>query len=405
MSAVNELATLNDRLIRQIDQMAENVIALAEINSGSFNVDGVDRCGERLADLAQSLDPDVVETLAVGPTITLDENGHRKETSMGRALRVAKRGDAAFRICVFGHLDTVFPSDHPFQQVSRQGDVLRGPGVADCKGGLIIALEALRHLERTDWGSRVGWEFIAVPDEEVGSHGSKALLATIGSRCQLGLGIEPALPGGGIAAARKGSLTVHAICRGLPAHVGRAHNEGRSAIRAAAQFLDQLEDCNSRPGLTVNCGAIRGGGPLNVVPDFAVASFNVRVLTNDDHQWIQDRVATLAAQVRDRTEVSIDIDWIAARPPKERSDTLEVMLGDAEAAGDMVGDPIVGEDTGGSCDGNDLAAAGLINLDSMGIRGGGIHSENEFADVASIPSRSAIMSYLIQQAYQRQDAG
>ncbi len=396
-----QLAELSKRLHGSVDELATNVVALAEINSGSFNASGVNQCGERLAELSQSLEPDLVETLDVGPTITLDEVGQRRETNMGQAVRVAKRVDAPFRVCVFGHLDTVFAPDHPFQSVTRKGDVLYGPGVADCKGGLVIGLEALRHLDTTDWGHQVGWEFIAVPDEEVGSHGSKTLLASIASTTQLGLGVEPALPTGNIAAARKGSLTVHAVCRGVPAHVGRAHEDGRSAIRAAARLLDQMEEANARAGTTVNCGAIRGGGPLNVVPDLAVASFNVRVQTDADHRWIREQVAALAASVADELDVSIDLDWIAARPPKERTAAMETLLQDAVSAGQIVEDPVIGQDTGGSCDGNDLAASGLWNLDSLGIRGGGIHSKAEFADVASIPTRSAIMAHLINQAFER----
>ncbi len=401
MSRHDGALALAEQLQSTIEVCAGEVTALAEINSGSFNVAGVDRCGERLAELAEPLNPDVVEFVAVDPTITLDESGNRSETQMGHALRLSKRQDAPFRVCVFGHLDTVFPADHWFQRVERHGDVLRGPGVADCKGGLVIALHALRHLDRTAWGQQVGWEFVVVPDEEVGSHGSKALLAEVGSACQLGLGVEPALPTGDIAAARKGSLTVHAIFRGKPSHVGRAHAEGRSAIRAASKFVDRLEDLNEGGGLTVNCGAVRGGGPLNVVPDFAIASFNIRVLTDQDHLKIVEETSSLAAALTASTEVDITIDWIAARPPKQRSAAMETLLADAAEIGTRLGDPVIGRDTGGSCDGNDLAATGLVNLDSLGIRGGGIHSEDEFADLTSIPTRSAIMAYLIEQAAER----
>lgn len=385
----------------RVDELADAVMTLASINSGSFNSEGVNRCGEQLAELGESLSPTTTQLVPVGPTITINDDGARVPSPMGKALVMTKRPDSPFRVCVFGHLDTVFGPDHVFQSVERHDDMLFGPGVADCKGGLIIALEALRHLDTTPWGGQVGWDFVAVPDEEVGSHGSKALLAEIATGCHLGIGVEPALPSGGVAAARKGSLTVHAVVRGRAAHVGRAHGEGRSAIRAAARLVDRIESANSRSGVTVNCGYFNGGGALNVVPDFAIASFNIRVESPDDHEWITDQLGSMADAVASEDEVTVDVDWISARPPKLRSGELETVLADVEAAGAMLGQPTVPEDTGGSCDGNDLAAAGLVNVDSLGIRGGGIHSSDEFAEVSSIPSRVATMAYVIHQGLDR----
>ncbi|MEM9561508.1 MAG: M20/M25/M40 family metallo-hydrolase [Actinomycetota bacterium] len=386
-----------------LDVLTGHIVALAEINSGSFNPDGVDACGERLAELVATLAPDEIGTIDVDPTPQVDTSGAVVHRPVGRALRAAKRADAPFQILVFGHLDTVFGPDDPFQSVTVDGTMLHGPGVADCKGGLVLAIETLRQLESGDPVTGrspvndVGWQFIAVPDEEVGSIGSKPLLAEAAAGADLGLGIEPALPSGGVAAARKGSLTVHAVVSGVAAHVGRAHGDGRSAILALARFIDEVEANNERDGVTVNCGKITGGGALNAVPDRAVGSFNLRVESSEDQRWIEDRFAVAAAE----PDREIELIWTSRRPPKVRTPELERVLADVTEAAAELGLTVEPEDTGGCCDGNDLAAAGLINVDSLGIAGGGIHSPGEFADVASIPPRAATVVEVVRRARDR----
>lgn len=386
-------AAVADRL----DELTARIVALTEINSGSFNPDGVERCGERLAAMVDALGPDRLEHLAVEPTPGVDPNGNPNRQPVGPALRAIARPDAPFQVCLFGHLDTVFAPDDPFQAVTVDGTMLRGPGVADCKGGLVLAIEALRHLEDATWGSEVGWELLVVPDEEIGSTGSKPLLREAAARADLGVGFEPALPSGGVAAARKGSLTVHAVASGLAAHVGRAHDEGHSAILDLAELIAEVEAHNRRTGVTVNCGRISGGGALNAVPDRAVGSFNLRVESAEDQAWIEERFAEAAA-VAGR---AVELIWASRRPAKTRTPELEQILADVTGAAAELGATIEAEDTGGSCDGNDLAAAGLVNVDSLGIAGGGIHSDGEFADVASLTTRVPVVVEVIRRASAR----
>ncbi len=387
------VAAVADRL----DELTAGIVALAEINSGSFNPDGVARCGERLAVMVDDLEPDRIEHLPVEPTPGVDASGNPIQQPVGPALRAIARPDAPFQICLFGHLDTVFGPDDPFQAVTVDETVLRGPGVADCKGGLVLAIEALRHLERSTWGAEVGWELLVVPDEEIGSIGSKPLLREAAARADLGIGFEPALPSGGVAAARKGSLTVHAVASGLAAHVGRAHDEGHSAILDLAELIAEVEAHNRRAGVTVNCGRISGGGALNAVPDRAVGSFNLRVESAEDQAWIEERFAEAAAVAGRQVELI----WASRRPAKTRTAELEQVLADVTEAAAELGATIVAEDTGGSCDGNDLAAAGLVNVDSLGIAGGGIHSDSEFADAASLTTRVPVVVEVIRRAAAR----
>ena len=393
-------APLAAALEGELDRLSDRIVSLAEINSGSFSPEGVNRVGQRLAELVDELSPTTVETIPVSPSPSIDGSANTINRPVGDALRAIKRPDAPFRVCLFGHLDTVFAPDDPFQDVAVDGHRLAGPGVADCKGGLVLAMEVLRYLDTVPWGAEIGWEFLVVPDEEIGSLGSKGLLKEAAEAADLGLGFEPALPSGGVAAARKGSLTGHIVVRGTAAHVGRAHDEGRSAILGLANLISTLEAHNSRDGVTVNCGKIQGGGALNVVPDLAVGSFNMRVETPDDQQWIQDRFA----EATEASPIPAEVIWASTRPPKVLTPELNQLLADVSEAATELGFEIIPENTGGCCDGNDLAAFGLPNVDSLGIFGGGIHSPNEFAHVDSIPGRAATVAELLRRTAARASA-
>ena len=395
-------ATLQEKLGAKIDDLADAIINLAEVNSGSYNPAGVNECGERLAHQIEPLEPDEIEAVAVGPSPSVDSQGRRVEHDVGKVLRARKRPEAPFQICMFGHLDTVFGVDHPFQKVKRDGTRLHGPGVTDCKGGLVTAVEVLRHLEQTEWCTDVGWEYLAIPDEEIGSVGSIPILAEAAERCNIGLGFEPALPSGAIVAERRGTMNVYAVVHGAASHAGRARHEGRSAIRALAALVEILESCNEQPGITANCGWVTGGSDaLNIVPDFAAGGCDIRISKVEDREWVRSKVETAAEAVSKVHELDIELIWTSGRLPKLSSPEFELLIEDACQAGAAIGEELVVENSGGASDGNILSGYGLPNIDSLGICGQGIHSDSEFADVASVPARAEIAFQVIKRACAR----
>src|SRR3989304_2280040 len=144
-----------------------------------------------------------------GPLRWLSGKGIRKP--LGNALSIRKRSTAPLRIFLGAHMDTVYPADHPFQKAVRvDQNTLRGPGVADSKGGLVVMLKALEALERSPYAQSVGWEVLINPDEELGSPGSAPLLAQAAKNTHLGLVFEPPLPDGALVGARKRPATLTA---------------------------------------------------------------------------------------------------------------------------------------------------------------------------------------------------
>ncbi len=381
----------------QYQQMLDKTIELAEINSGSFNADGVNRVGEVLSEYCrQRLDVEV-EVLEVAPFEQIGDDGSSQQLKLGRALRLRKHPEAPLQLFFCAHLDTVFAIDHPFQQVRWLDDeTINGPGVTDLKGGILVMLNALQALERSPWAGRVGWEILFNPDEEIGSPGSAPLIAEAAQRCHLGLIYEPCFPDGNLAGARKGSGNFSVLIHGRAAHAGREHHLGRNAIRAMSDFISALDDLNGqRRGVTINPGFIQGGGAVNAVPDLCLSRFNIRLERPEDEQWCLDQLQRLCDDINNRDGIRLELNGGFGRKPKVITEANQRLLELARDCGRDLGLELQWLPTGGCCDGNNLAAAGVPNIDTLGVQGGDIHSSSEFLKVHSLTERAKLSALLL----------
>ncbi|MBL4667097.1 MAG: peptidase dimerization domain-containing protein [Sneathiella sp.] len=209
------------------------------------------------------------------------------------------------------------------------------------------------------------------------------------------------MPDGTFAGARKGSGNFTVTVKGRAAHAGRDHHLGRNAIAAMAQtisFLDTLT--GKREGLTVNVGNVSGGGALNVVPDLAQVRFNVRLEMMDDQEWLLDQIENHLAAVNSQDGIHASLTGSFSRPPKPMTPELDRLFTLAASCGDELGIPVSHTATGGCCDGNNLAAAGLANIDTLGVRGANIHSDQEYMIVESLVERAKLSALILHRLAQ-----
>jgi len=385
-------------LLERLDDEAASMVARTEawsaINSGSFELAGLAAMQAPLLDAVSEL-PATPEVVALTPSQRVRPDGEVVEVQHGASLRARVRPDAPIQVALTGHYDTVFPAAHAFQAPWRDGDMLRGPGVADMKGGINVMLAALRAFESLPGEKRIGYEVLLSPDEEIGSMGSAPLLAELGARAHLGMTYEPALADGALVDARKGSANFHLAVKGRAAHVGRAFGDGRSAVLAAAEAALALNKLNGvRDGVTFNVGAIDGGGAVNVVPERAVLRFNVRVPDAEAAAWVEAEVARIAQETGARDGIEAHLHGGFTRPPKPLNDQQRTMVSWTRQAGAALGLDLKFQASGGVCEGNNLAAAGCPNIDTLGPCGGGLHSDGEFALISSFAER-AKLSFLL----------
>lgn len=387
------------RLAGARGRMLAHVEAWAAVNSGSRNLSGLDALASVLAEAFAALGG-VVTRVPAAAVESIDAAGHRVAQPHGDNLHIVKRPDAPVRVLLTGHMDTVFGVDHPFQTLRWiDADTLNGPGVADMKGGIAVMLAALGALEVSEFAANIGWEIVLNSDEEVSSSGSAPLLTAAAQRCHLGLTFEPALPDGTLAGGRKGSGNFSAIVSGRAAHAGREPENGRNALLAAADLALRLKALTA-DDLTVNPAKIDGGGLNNIVPDNAVLRWNMRPSTPEAAVRARAAIDVLVADVAAAHEVSIHVHGHFARPPKPLDANQLRLFHLVRDCGAALGLPIGWRDTGGVCDGNNLAATGLAVVDTLGPRGGAIHSADEFLCVDSLVERAQLAALVLMRVSQ-----
>jgi glutamate carboxypeptidase len=375
------------------EPMLDQVLSWSSINSGSRNLDGLKVIAGVLADELAGL-PGEVSLREPTRVDAVDAAGKAIELPHGQNLHLRARPEAPVQLLFTGHMDTVFAADHAFQETRwLDGATLNGPGVADMKGGIAVMLAALKTVEAS--GANFGYEIVINSDEEVGSLGSAALIAEAARGKRAALTYEPsALPDGTLAGARPGSGNFAITIHGRSAHAGRNPEDGRNAILAASDLALRFEAMR-RAGLSVNPARIDGGSPTNVVPDLAVLRVNLRPATPELEADAQHLIQEAIAAVASERDVRIDLSGGFARPPKPMTADMEALFSLVKRAGADLGQSIGWQPSGGVCDGNNIAACGVPVVDTMGVRGGKIHSMEEFLIVESLKERAALSALTI----------
>lgn len=328
-------------------------------------------------------------------------------------------------ILIAGHLDTVHDPASTFRELSIRegGKVATGPGCVDMKGGLVIAVAALEAL--AECGIDLEWTVLLNSDEETGSyHSGRAIADEVRTgRYAAGIALEPATADGGLVVERSGSGQFMIEARGRAAHVGRDFASGISAVNALARAIIEVESLVDTPrGIIVNIGPLRGGVAANVVPDLARAWGNVRfpddgagaelarkleqLERNPERQEGQSQGAREPAHLKPQTPgpkpasitvlASVTIQHSFNRSAKPLTPGTEWLALLARAAAEDLGQKLPFSKTGGVCDGNNMQAAlpapGLPVIDTLGVRGGGLHTPDEWIEIPSLVERCQLLA-------------
>ncbi|MBS1091776.1 M20 family metallopeptidase [Gluconobacter sp. Dm-74] len=297
-------------------------------------------------------------------------------------------------ILLLSHIDTVHPigtlaHNLPWKQ---EEDRLYGPGIADMKAGVLLGFRALARLSRQ---SPLPIRMLVVSDEEIGSPSSRQLIEEEASKARYVLVTEPGRPGNGIVSGRKGVGRYFLSCHGRPAHSGRAHAEGRSAIRELAHQILALEAMTDESrGITVNVGLISGGTGANVVAEHASAVVDLRVPDAATGIEMNERILGLKAV---NPDVGFVVEGEINRPGYVKSAGIAALVEKAQAISISDGQTLFDLSTGGGSDGNFSAAMGVPTLDALGIVGDGAHTLQEYIEISSIPVRWNLLTELLLQ--------
>ena len=394
---MHQISPTEAALLESVDAapMLAQVQTWSAINTGTANLAGLANQAGLLADAFAAL-PGAVTLEQPGAVQAVSPAGAEVPVEYGQHLVLRVRPEAQRRFLLTGHMDTVFPASDPFQgQTWLDEATLNGPGVADMKGGIAVILAALTAFETSAAASAAGYDVMINADEETGSLSSAPLIAQLAQGKAAALTYEPsALPDGTLAGARAGSGNWSLTVRGKSAHAGRNPDDGRNAIVAAAALALGLKALH-RDGLSVNPARIDGGSANNVVPDLAVLRFNIRPREIAAADEFLIALKMLIARVEAEHEVSVHLHGGISRPPKPIDARAEKLFGIVEHCSALLGAPISRVASGGVCDGNNIAACGVPVVDTMGVRGGAIHSPDEFLIVPSLEERAKLSALVL----------
>lgn len=372
-------------LPERTEELASLLESWANVNSGSGHLAGLKRMYAMLSGAFASIPGAVIQEVSLVETTA-------------KALSVRMRPEAAQIIMMSGHYDTVYEVEHPFQSCTRLDErTLRGPGVSDMKGGLVVMLAALQAFEQSAAAASIGWEILLTPDEETGSYASVDLITQVAKRCTFALVFEPARVSGDLVQSRKGTGFFTVKCHGRAAHAAQA-SAGRNAIVALAAFVQAASRLPAElPGVLLNVGRISGGGEAtNIVPDYAEAVLDVRITRVSDQAAVTTRLNEFVAHANEADGIRIELLGDFNRPPKECRPVEERVFAEWQSmAGELGIAPFSWVHSGGGSDGNFLSTAGLPNLDGVGPIGDHLHSDREYCVVPSIAERAQIVALFL----------
>ena len=380
--AQNYLAALHSYQQEMLQRVAE----LVNIDSGTGQIEGVNRIAKRLVEWLDE----------IGFSVELHEAPRFGNNVVAKRRGRAENGRP--RLLIVGHIDTVYEAgsaaSHPF---CEEGELAYGPGVIDMKSGVVMGIYALRAL--LEAGFEQFGEICVVfnNDEEVGSPGSSSLLADLGRQADIGLVLEPTRAAEIVTNARKGADRYVLEISGIPAHSGAEPFKGRSAVLELAHKILAVHALHSLfPGTTFNITRLTSSETLNIVPDYARCTISVRAHS--------DEMLNAAAAALEQIATSVSVPDTRAtlkrtrgRIPYRATPEITRLVGVATEEAQALGIALVAESKGGVSDANLLMSIGLPTLDSLGPVGGSMHDLNrEYLRPASLVQRGAMLAGVIQ---------
>jgi len=391
------LSELEQRIVRAVrdreSALLEDLRLHVGLPTGGFNEEAIEATRSLLTGRLTALGADHRTVEADPKPAWLSgskDSGYQPMTSVCSRLGGATSG----RVLIAGHMDTVHDPAGPFLElnVAPDGRTAVGPGCVDMKGGLVIAVAALEVLE--DVGVPASWSFLLNGDEETGTYHSERAIRAAAKDHDFGLALEPALPSGALAIERVGSGQFMIETKGRAAHAGREFTKGVSAVTKLAECILAVSEMpEPARGRTLNIGPVRGGVATNAVPDSAAAWGNVRFPDAAAADEIGAMLDALATPTDAMPGVVVRRSF--NRPAKPLTPRTEALAMRARSAAEDLGQSLPFEKTGGVCDGNIMQDAGLPTIDTVGVRGGGLHTPDEWIDLTSLVERCQMLAILI----------
>lgn len=382
-----------DYLTANLDSYLADLRELAGQDSGSDDKQGVDA---------------VIGWLERRLTAGAFEIERDRQEQFGDNLIARRFGTGKAKIVLLGHADTVYArGTATARPLQISGDRILGPGTCDMKAGILSGICAVEGLFHSGWNDFAELTVLVVSDEETAPRASLPLIEREGARHDVVLTLEAARENGDIVSARKGVrwFTVDAV--GRSAHAGVEPEKGASATLALAQFIVQANKLNGlKPGMTVNAGAISGGGSPSIVVDRAAARFDLRAWTDEELDELEAEFRALSEQSPVAgTTLEVRLEPGSDCPAMPRTGGVIALERKAIGIAADLGFALHGAATGGASDISYAGRGGTPGLDGLGPIGGLDHGPDEYILFSSIVPRQTLLARLLMVIGERASRG
>jgi glutamate carboxypeptidase len=382
-----DVLSLRDLASSRYGEFLTALEQMVDIDCGSYSPAGVNRIADMCEARFREHGWDVDRRAHVQ---------HGDEPALGDLVIGTLRGSGGPRVLLVGHMDTVFDdgtvAERPF---TIEGDLARGPGVSDMKGGLLCGFLATEVLRAAGYEGFERITYVCNPDEEIGSPFSGPVIRELAPEHDVAFVLEGARANGDIVSARKGITDYRIDITGRAAHAGVEPEKGRNALVQAAHTILALQSLNGRwPGVTANVGVARGGTRSNVVPARCTLQVDLRspeLRTLEEAEAEARRICSEAAI----PDVTIELNANSWHRPMEKGEGGARLARLAAAVAAELGFDLRDAATGGASDANTTSAAGCPTIDGLGPVGGDDHGPEEWVDLSSVVPRVALLAGII----------
>ncbi len=310
-------------------------------------------------------------------------------------LLVHRKADVADapRVLLLGHVDTVFDEASGFVGLSRAGDLIGGPGVADMKGGLVVAAAAVEALGRAGKLGAFDWQVLITTDEEIGSPTSRAIVERLAHGRDIVLCFEPGRGDFAVVTSRAGVGAFSFVVHGQASHAGAQPDAGRNAIHAAADLIRRLQGlADASRGTTVSVGTISGGSARNVVAETCRLEVDARAWEPQEAERVSRGIAEAVAEVQAEAGVRVEQRGRFHRPPWPRNAACDGLHEHFARVAKDLGLALPAVSSAGGSDASLTAAVGVATLDGLGPVGSGFHSTREQIEHHTLAERAKLVA-------------
>lgn len=367
----------------QKNKMLDLLEKLVNIDSGSYDKEGVDSVAKVLIDLYKE----------IGFLVTEYPN-----EKLGNNYRLIHQDAQSPQIFIVAHLDTVFPKGTVTERPFRiDGDRAYGPGVIDMKASHVLTYFAIKSLFDQQDDAFLNVEILLNCDEEIGSPTSRRIIEDLASDKSWALIMEPARANGAIVSARRGVGSYELLVEGKASHSGIAPQDGISAIQELAYKINELHALSRHDeGISVNVGLISGGSSVNTVAAQARAEIDLRITTEEQGIELDQAIRKICTNHKLPGITTILTGGIN-RPPMVKTPESTILVDIVKSEANKIGLQIEDIFTGGGSDASFTAGIGIPTVDGLGPVGGHQHSDREYLEIKTLPERTLLFMNVIQK--------